>query len=145
MKPALFGGVVGGIVSVIPVIGQLLVCCFCLPTLGGSALAVWMYLKDRPNERLTTSDAALCGSLAGVVAGVLGAILGYFVNLAFGALSATVLQDLYGTMPDFASQVAVGGFGLLISIPLSAIVDGAMGALGGFLAMQLFFKDRLAQ
>ncbi|EYF07130.1 hypothetical protein [Chondromyces apiculatus] len=145
LKPALIGGGVGGVVSAIPLIGGLLVCCFCLPTLGGAALAVSMHLKENPHERLNTTDAAMCGGLVGVVSGVLSAILQYIVGLIFGGAALAMLGGMTRSMPSFAANLAGGGLGLFVSIPLSAILYGGMGALGGFLSMQLFFKDRLAQ
>ncbi|MEO5728628.1 MAG: hypothetical protein ABI134_28975 [Byssovorax sp.] len=39
-------------------------------------------------------------------------------------------------------QTAGGG---ILGIPVSIVMFSAMGALGGFLAMQLFWKDRLAK
>ena len=146
MKPALIGGGIAGFVSSIPLLGSLLVCCFCLPTLGGAALAISMHLKENPHERLGTNDAALCGGLVGVVSGVLAAILQYIFGLIFGGAAFAMLGNMTGGVPpEFARAMAGGGLGLILQIPLGAILYGGMGALGGFLSMQLFFKDRLAQ
>ncbi|AKT43868.1 uncharacterized protein CMC5_081050 [Chondromyces crocatus] len=145
MKPALMGGVAGGVLSATPFVGGFLVCCFCLPTLAAAALALYLYFKERPHERITPADAALCGGMTGAVSGAVSSLLGYLVSLVFGATSLAMLGGLSRDIPDLAGAMASGGLMIFISLPISAIVYGLMGALGGFLSLQLFYKDRLAQ
>jgi hypothetical protein len=132
-------------VHAIPYLGRALSCCFCLPTLAGAALAVAMYLKERPNERMSASDGAICGGIVGVISGVLAAILGWIVALVFGAMNMAFLGSVMRNVPNFMSGLAFGGMGLFFAIPFNGVVYGGMGALGGFLALQLFYKNRLAQ
>jgi hypothetical protein len=140
LKPALLGGTVGGVLSSIPLL-NLLNCCFCLLNVAGAALAVSLYLKEHPNERLSSNDAALCGALAGVTAGVITGVLDIVIKLVFG----TLLSGLYASFPpEIAANLAVTGVTAVFYIPGYAIAYGAMGALGGFAAMQFLFKDRLA-
>jgi hypothetical protein len=139
-KAAGIGGAIGGVASAIPLINWLN-CCFCLLNMGGAVLAVHFYLKEFPNERLNNSDAALCGGMAGVVAGVIASVLGLLMNLLLGTFIASIYASL---PPDLASKLAMQSSFGIIGIPVNAIIYGAFGALGGFLAMQLFFKERSA-
>jgi hypothetical protein len=139
-KYGLIGGAVGGVLSSIPFL-NLLNCCFCLLNLVGSTLAVALYLKESPNERLSSSDAALCGGIAGAVAGLVAGVLGLILSLAMG----TMLASFYASLPpQVASNMTISGLSAIIQIPFYMIGYGGMGALGGFLSMQLLFKDRLA-
>jgi hypothetical protein len=140
IKAALIGGGVGGFVSALPIL-NILNCCFCLLNMGGAALAVSMYLKENPNERLNNQDAALCGGIAGAFAGLVASLLGLIMNL----IAAPLLAAFYRSLPpDIASKIAMSSGWGIIGIPVNIALYGAFGALGGFLAMQLFFKDRAA-
>jgi hypothetical protein len=138
-KPGLLGGLIGGVLSSIPLL-NLLNACFCLLIMVGAAAAVFFYLKDNPNERLGGGDAAMCGGIAGAVAGVIAGLLGMILSLTIG----TALSGLTGRLPG-ASSLAFSGIAAVVAIPIYAIMYGGMGALGGFLSMQVFFKDRLEQ
>lgn len=139
LKPGLVGGAVGGVLSSIPFL-NLLNACFCLLNMVGAVVAVSMHLKDHPDERLSNGEAALCGAIAGATAGFIASILGFVVSLAFG----TLMSGLYANLPEFAGSMAVSGIGTLLWTPFAMIGYAAMGALGGFLGMQLLFKDRLS-
>jgi hypothetical protein len=109
--------------------------------MAGAVVAVSIYLKDNPAERLNNGDAAMCGGMAGGIAGVVAGILGLLFNLMLGTFVASIYASL---PPDVASKLAMQGSWGILGIPVGAIIYGAFGALGGFLAMQLFFKDRQA-
>ena len=140
LKSGLLGGLIGGLIGAVPLLGGLLVLCFCMPALIGSAAAIHFYLKDHPSDRLTGSDAALCGGIAGTTTGLVASVLGMLFSLVTNTLVASVRSNL----PGFLSSMAVGGLLGILMIPLYALLYGGMGALGGFLSMQLFFKDRAA-
>jgi hypothetical protein len=139
-KPGLIGGLIGGVLGGIPILGGLLVLCFCMPSLIGSAISVNLYLKDHPTERLTGGDAAICGGIAGAVTGLVASLLG----MLFSLLAGSLIAGLSSSMPSFMPSMAMNGIVSIIMIPVYALIYGGMGALGGFLSMQLFFKDRAA-
>jgi len=131
------GGIIGGVLSGIPLL-NLLNCCFCMLNLAGAAIGLSMYLREHPGESISSGDAAISGTISGAVTGVIAATLGIVVQIALGSLIASML----GTMPHevrvaFARQAGSGY--AFAAVPVYA----GFGALGGFLSMQLFFKDRL--
>src|SRR2546423_15111794 len=77
MKAALIGGVVAGVLSVIPVVST---CCF-LWALGGGFLAVFIYLKGAPGPMAPGDGAKL-----GVRAGVAGAFIYLIIAVPSGRL-----------------------------------------------------------
>ncbi|KYF78861.1 hypothetical protein BE17_22505, partial [Sorangium cellulosum] len=140
LKPGLIGGVVGGVLSGLPLV-NLLNCCFCLLNVAGAAVAVSLYLNEHPHERLSGNDAALCGAIAGAAAGLIAGVFDLVIKVLFG----TLLGGLYASLPpDLVKNLAIGSLATAIYIPFYAIAYSAMGALGGFLSLQLLFKDRLA-
>jgi hypothetical protein len=138
LKTALLGGAVGGVLSAIPLVNALN-CCFCLWNLVGVFLGLSMYFKENPQERITNTDAAIAGAMSGVVAGFLAAVLGLVINLILGSILASMYSNLPHEMRRILAQSAAGG---AFSIVLSPLFYGGWGALGGFLAMELFHKDR---
>lgn len=138
LKSALIGGAVGGVASSIPLINWLN-CCFCLLNMAGAAFALSLYLKENPTARISTNDAAICGGMAGVFAGVIAGIGTLITRVVSASLLATLLPTL---PPDFYKSVGWQSSMGFLGIPASAILYGAFGALGGFLALTIFFQDR---
>ena len=75
LKPALIGGVVLGILSVIPFVSSANLCC-CLWAILGGMLATHLYVKNSPTP-VNAGEGAILGALAGVVGGVIAFVLGY--------------------------------------------------------------------
>lgn len=127
--------------SAIPVLNWLN-CCFCLLNIAGVAIGLSMYLKANPTENITSSDAAGAGAISGATAGLISGIVGMIMNLIVGGIMTAMYRSL---PPDVARAMAQSSAMGVGGIPVSIILYGAFGALGGVLSMQLFFKDRLAR
>ena len=69
VKPALIGGVVLGLLSVIPFVSAVNVCC-CLWAILGGMLATYLYVKNSPTPA-NAGDGAVLGALAGLIGGVM--------------------------------------------------------------------------
>jgi hypothetical protein len=138
--PAVIGGVVGGVLSAVPLL-NVLNCCFCLLSLAGVALGLGMFLRSNPTDKVSAGEAAASGAISGAVAGVISSILGMITNLILGSVLASLYSSFPRELRQAMVQRAAGG---ILMIPVSLMIFTATGALGGFLAMQLFWKDRLA-
>jgi hypothetical protein len=139
MKHSLFGALIGGALASIPLFNLLNGCC-CMLTNIGAVAAVALYLKAHPYERMSDGDSAFCGMIAGAAGGLIAALLGLMINVALGS----ALAGVYGGLPPslagrFAIQSLATGF---LMAPVNLILGGAFGALSGFVALSLFFKDR---
>src|SRR5437660_3249016 len=103
MKAALIGGVVAGVLSVIPVVST---CCF-LWALGGGFLAVFIYLKGAPGP-MAPGDGAKLGIRAGVVGAVIYLVIGLPMMQLWGrARMSMALQQSGGSTPIRAGLIAV--------------------------------------
>src|SRR5262245_19190628 len=60
LKTAFIGGVIGGVLSIIPIL-EYANCCFCLLNMIGAGLGVVIYLKRHPGENITNGDALASG------------------------------------------------------------------------------------
>jgi len=105
----------------------------------GAGLAI--FFKQNPNEKINAGEAAASGAISGGVAGVLSSIMNVITNLVLGPLLWSMYSSFPSELRQAMRQSASSG---IIGIPVSVIMFTAIGALGGFLAMQLFWKDRLA-
>src|SRR5215203_2445099 len=92
LKPALIGGVVLGLLSVIPFVSAVNVCC-CLWAILGGMLATYLYVKNSPTPA-TAGDGAILGALAGLVGAVISVILGIPVAYAMGPTMRNLLVSI---------------------------------------------------
>lgn len=102
LMPALYGGIVMGVLSGIPFL-NLINCLCCAGVLLGGFLAVFFYDKDLgPDMSLTNSDSLQLGALAGVIGAVvstvIGAILIFTVGNVAGEAMYGFVYDLYDSM-----------------------------------------------
>jgi phosphotransferase system glucose/maltose/N-acetylglucosamine-specific IIC component len=139
MTHALIGGAIGGVLSGIPIL-NFLNCCFCALNMAGAGMGVGMFLKANPNERVSAGEAAGSGAISGALSGLIAGVLGLIMNVVL----RSVLIEFYKSVlpPDMRRQlVASMGMGVA-QIPINIALYAGFGALGGFLAMQFFYKDR---
>ena len=92
VKPALIGGVVLGLLSVIPFVSAVNVCC-CLWAILGGMLATYLYVKNSPTPA-NAGDGAVLGALAGLIGGVISVILGIPVAYAMGPTMRNMMVGL---------------------------------------------------
>ncbi len=133
------GSVIGGVLSSIPLL-NMLNCCFCSLNLAGVSIGMALYMKSDPNDMVSGGEAALFGMVSGIGCGLIAGLGSMLFNVALGGVMAGVSGSL---PPELAERMAAQGAMGLVALPVNAVFYGGFGALGGFLAMQLFFKSRL--
>jgi hypothetical protein len=133
LKPALIGGLVGGMLSVIPFLDT----CGCLWAIGGGVLAGFLYIPKAPVP-VTVGEGAILGALAGVVQAAVRIVIGIPVNYAMGAnlRIEEALDRLNMRLPMSGMMLIVIGtlVGTLFAIGLSTV--------GGLIAVPLFEKRK---
>jgi hypothetical protein len=133
------GGLIGGVLSSIPLL-NMLNCCFCLLVVVGVGAGLSMHLSANPDDSLTAGESAGFGAATGAAAGLVAGLLGTLVSVLF---SGVMLAGMKNLPPEFAKQMAMqSGMGL-VAIPIYMILFGTFGSLGGFLVMEAGFKHRL--
>lgn len=148
LKPALIGGVVLGILSVIPFVSAGNLCC-CLWAILGGMLATYLYVKNSPTPA-TPGDGAMLGALAGVVGGVISLVLGVPIAYAMGPTMRNIMVGLIENMdPQQADmmrrQLEAGGDAiapLVIQGLITAVLLFLFAIIGGLLGVPIFEKRK---
>ncbi len=146
--PVLIGGTAAGVLSGVPFIN----CLCCLWILGGAALAVHLYARDR-SIPTTPGDGAVIGAFTGVAAAAVNTVMNVVFQSANLSFLRRVIERLSANMDNFPPEwqewinkepgpVSIPQ--LLISLAFSAAVFAALGALGGVLGAALFGRKPAA-
>jgi hypothetical protein len=148
VKPALIGGVLLGLLSVIPFVNALNVCC-CLWAILGGMLASYLYIKNSPVPA-TPGDGAILGALAGVIGAVISIILGIPINYAMGPTMRNLLLGLVENMDRqqaemMRRQLEMSGDSVAALI-INALILGFLlfifSLIGGLIGAALFEKRK---
>ncbi|HKQ75704.1 MAG TPA: hypothetical protein VJ810_18550 [Blastocatellia bacterium] len=155
-QPALFGGLIAGLLSVIPGV-QLANCCFCAWLLVGGGVAAKMLINRTPRP-VKSGEGAKVGAMAGLIASGIYLVITILVTLsAFGAdFQRDILERIRESVnnPDFqetlqklieASVNQTPAQRLISSLPgwiVFAVLYVGFSTLGGLLGVALFEKRR---
>ena len=148
LQPALIGGLVIGLLSVIPVIS---IGC-CLWGLIGGAVAAYILIKRSPVFRVTSGDGAVVGLLAGLVGSFIMVVINVWRSLAQWDLVLETIRQQGANQADPNAQETVKNLvaflqnnsllgALLIWIIFAVVVIG-MALLGGIIGVALFEKRK---
>ena len=146
LQPALFGGLLIGVLSALPLVstGN---CCCCLWVIAGGMLAVYLRQQNAPFE-ITSAEGAFVGFLAGLIGGVLGVLLSIPVDLMMGPFQRRFVEWVLSANPDIPAELrdmsgrAGTGPAVVVFKLLFGVVTGAIfGMLGGLLGVALFKKN----
>jgi len=144
IQPAVIGGLVGGVLSALPLISGGNLCC-CLWIVSGGVVAAYL-LQQNQTAPIVPSDGALVGLLAGVACAFVFLVVSIPVNLLVAPLEQQILERLAETMnnmpPEFREyatrstsggmRVAMAVFSFIFMLFLGAIfstIGGLLGAL----------------
>jgi hypothetical protein len=147
MKPAIIGGVVIGLLSIIPIISLGNVCC-CLWAILGGLLATYLYVKNS-TVPAKPGDGAILGALAGAVGGVIIVILGIPIGIVAGGITRELFIRLMESINPSQAEMIRMQMAAGESI-VRAIVNGIVLAicvvifstLGGLLGVPIFEKRK---
>ena len=150
LKPALVGGVVLGLLSVIPFVNVVNVCC-CLWAILGGMLATFLYVKGSPTPA-TPGDGAILGALAGVVGALISLILGIPISLAMGPTMRNMVISLLARVDPrqaelMREQIEAAGSSIgpvIINALILAVLLFVFSIIGGLLGVPIFEKRKAA-
>lgn len=132
LKPALLGGLIVGVLSAIPFINY----CCCIWTLGGGALAAYLYIKSSPTP-VKMGDGAMVGGLAGVVGGIIYLILGLPIAILFGMSAMEQQLSQQGVRLPFSGVILMIFAGII-----GAVILAVLTTLGGIIGVAIFEKRK---
>jgi hypothetical protein len=128
LKPIVIGGVIGGILSSIPIISCLNCCC--LLYMASGVITAHLILQK---ARVEMNDIAIAGAGSGGIAGFICGVLSIIIGTAGNA----AMYSMMG-MPDGSMNGMVGGIvGGIIGIPIAIIFGTIFGAIGAIIYMKL--------
>lgn len=132
LKPALLGGLIVGVLSAIPFINY----CCCIWSIGGGALAAYLYIKSSPVP-VGTGDGAMVGGLAGVVGGIIYLILGLPIAILFGMAAMQESLNRSGVELPFSGTLL-----MIVAGIVGAIILALLATLGGVIGVAIFEKRK---
>lgn len=144
-QPALFGGLVLGALSALPIVSAGNLCC-CLWVMSGGVVATY-FLQQNQAAPITPGEGAMAGLLAGFVGAVVYLILSIPVTLIVGPFQAEIVRRLIarGGMPPELRAAALryvgGALGILISFVNMLVVGAVFSTLGGLIGVLIFRKQ----
>jgi hypothetical protein len=150
VKPALIGGVVLGVLSVIPFVSAVNICC-CLWAILGGALASYLYIKNSPTPA-TAADGAMLGALAGVIGGAIYLILGIPIAMAMGPTMRNMIVGLIENIDKSQAEVMRRQFeatgNSIVPIIINTLIGSALlfvfSLVGGLIGIPIFEKRKAA-
>ena len=145
IKPAAIGGVIVGLLSVIPIVNWVNFCC-CLWAIVGGGLAAHFYIKSSPTQ-VSVGEGAMLGALAGVIGGLIYLVLGVPVNLLVGrAVAELFINFAENFNPQLRDQILApqNVVGEIVRGFIGAIFLVAFSTVGGLLAIPIFEKRKVA-
>jgi hypothetical protein len=148
LQPALYGGLLIGVLSALPIV-NMGNCCCCLWVVVGGMLAVHLRQQNSPFA-VTSAEGALVGLLAGLLGGMLGVVLSIPIEMAMGPFQRRIIEWIIAQNPDIPAETremferASGGGGLArhaLNFVIMTFAGGIFGMLGGLLGVALFTKN----
>jgi hypothetical protein len=144
-QPALLGGLFIGVLSSLPIVSGLNICC-CLWVVVGGVLTTYLRQQQQP-EPVETGDAVLAGLLAGAIGAVL-TIIGTWAMLHWtGPLWQDQVRSQLEANPDIPPQIRdmmirlMTGSGLaLLQFAVTLPIYAIFGMLGALLGLAFFKK-----
>lgn len=132
IKPALLGGLVVGILSVIPFVSA----CCCIWAILGGMLASFLYIKSSPVP-VSTGDGAINGALAGVFGSLIYLLIALPISLIFGV--AQMEESIRRT----GVEVPLTGIALAFIVAFMVVI-GLMifSTIGGLIGVPIFEKRK---
>ena len=151
LQPALLGGLVLGLGSVIPIVSLGNFCC-CGWGIAGGALAAYLLIKRSPVLPITKGDGAGAGALAGVVGSYIYLVIGVPLSLLQWSASVSQMQARSDAINDVATRETLRQFvaamqdhPIFVSLAIwlvFAIVAIGMAAVGGVIGTAIFEKRK---
>ena len=144
-QPAILGGLFIGVVSSLPIISALNLCC-CLWVVLGGLLVVYLQQQRTP-EPVETADAILGGLIAGLIGAVITSAISMMIARVTGPLFMEQVRSQLESNPDVPPEARdfilnlITGRGLIfmlfaVNLPLYAVFS----MLGSLLGLAVFRK-----
>ena len=148
LKPAVIGGVVLGLLSAIPFVNWVNICCCAWAILGG-LLASYLYVKNSATPA-NAGDGAIVGAIAGGIGAAIYLVLGIPLAIVSRAAMREMLINLMANVDPRQAEMIRTQMEAQGESIASAIFQGLIGAvllvvfavIGGLIGIPLFEKRK---
>ncbi|HET8782568.1 MAG TPA: DUF5518 domain-containing protein [Pyrinomonadaceae bacterium] len=148
VKPAVIGGVVLGLLSAIPFVNFVNLCC-CLWAILGGLLASYLYVKNSPIPA-NAGDGAIVGAIAGAVGAAIYLVLGIPLAIVSGSAMRAMLVNLMTNVDPsqaelFRRQMEAQGdnvAGIIVQSLVGALLLIVFSVIGGLIGIPIFEKRK---
>jgi hypothetical protein len=147
-QPALYGGLLLGVLSALPLISLGNLCC-CLWVLSGGAVAAYLLQASQPSP-ITPGDGAVVGLLAGLIGSAVQLLVSVPVSLVMGPIQGRIAGrilenagDLPENMRPMLDALRHGGFsviGAILGFIVFLCLAIVFSTLGGLIGAAIFKK-----
>jgi hypothetical protein len=147
LQPAFWGGLFIGVLSALPFVSALNVCC-CLWVIAGGVLTSYL-LQERLLTPLTAGD----GAVGGLLAGLIGAAVSALIGLAFVAIQGNPMAQTFdqflsqGQMPPEAARLMErmrewpAALWFVLGFAVQLILFPIFSMLGALLGVAIFKRN----
>ncbi|MDI6804289.1 MAG: hypothetical protein QME58_10665 [Bacteroidota bacterium] len=148
--PAIYGGIIIGIISSVPFL-NLINCLCCAGIMGGGVLAVFFYKQNYTpdTQPFSKGDCLTVGVYAGIVGAFVGTVLDVVFLMTFGNVVGQFVMDNIQNMdieiPEEsleaikqAFQETTSIYSVMFSLISSLILNSIFGLLGGLIGYNIF-------
>lgn len=153
LQPALFSGLAIGVLTALPVVNIVNLCC-CAWVVFGGALAAYMMQQNHPAP-ISAGDGAIVGLMAGAAGAVIGTIIALPIAMAMGPFQVEMMERVLESSRDLPPEVrawfeqwqsgmvtgATIGIGFIFSLFLSLCLYSVFGLFGGVIGALMFQKN----
>jgi hypothetical protein len=148
LKPALIGGVVLGLLSAIPFVNWVNICCCAWAILGG-ILASYLYVKNSATPA-NAGDGAMVGGMAGGVGAAIYIVIGIPLAIFSGGAMREMLINFMSNLDPRQAEMIRQQMEAQDDSIAGAIIQGLIGAvllvvfaiIGGLIGIPLFEKRK---
>lgn len=148
--PALYGGIIMGVISSVPFL-NLINCLCCAGIIGGGVLAIFFYKQNYTpdTQPFSKGDCLTVGVYAGIVGALVGTVLDVVFLMTFGNVVGQFVMDNIQNMdieiPEEsleaikqAFQETTSIYSVMFSLISSLILNSIFGLLGGLIGYNIF-------
>jgi hypothetical protein len=153
LQPALLGGVAIGVLSSLPFVNIVNMCC-CAWVVFGGALAAYL-MQQNHAAPIDAGDGAIVGLLAGVIGAIIGSVVSIPIAMAMGPFQMQMMERVLETAQDMPPELrewfeqwqtglasgAAIGIGFIFSVLFSLFFYSIFGLVGGLLGAVLFRRN----
>ena len=153
LQPALLGGLAIGVLTSLPVVNIVNLCC-CAWVVFGGGLAAYLMQQNHPAP-INAGDGAIVGLLSGILGAIIGSIISIPIAMAMGPFQLEMMERVLESSRDLPPEVrawfeqlqsgmmtgAAIGIGFIFSVLFAIFIYSIFGLLGGLLGALIFRKN----